>query len=248
MSARSSSRYAFVVLGVTFLALLVSAGLRSAPSVLMLPLQQSFGWSRVTVSTTAAIGIFLYGLAGPFVAALMQTVGLKRTLVAGLALMAISTALSLLMTQPWQYVLSWGVFSGLGTGAVANVMGAVVVNRWFARRQGLAMGLLTASTATGALIFLPLMAALTTGGAWRGVVMLISLACAALIPIVLLLMPERPADIGQARYGETEALPPEAPASARATLGLAFGALGRAARAPIFWLLTGTFFVCGLTT
>lgn len=248
MATRSVSRYAFVVLGVTFLALLVSAGLRSAPSVLMLPLQQTFGWSRVTVSTTAAVGIFLYGLAGPFVAALMQTVGLRRTLVTGLALMAASTGASLLMTQPWQYVLSWGVFSGLGTGAVANVMGAVVVNRWFAARQGLAMGLLTASTATGALIFLPLMAALTTGGAWKSVVVLVSLACAALIPIVLLLMPERPADIGQARFGEDQAPPPETRPSARATLGLAFGALTRAARTPIFWLLAGTFFVCGLTT
>src|SRR6187402_1894078 len=149
------TNYAFVVAGVTFAALLVAAGLRAAPSVLMLPLGANFGWSRATVSTAAAVGICLYGLVGPFAAALMQTVGIRRTMMGGLALMAGATFASLWMSAPWQYILTWGVISGIGSGAVASVMGAAVVNRWFATRQGLIMGILTASTATGALIFLP---------------------------------------------------------------------------------------------
>jgi MFS family permease len=240
--------YAWVVAGITFLALLAAAGLRSAPGVLLTPLHDAFGWERGALSAAAALGIFLYGLVGPFAAALMQTLGLKRTLLAGLILMSASTALSLFMAQPWHYVLTWGVLSGLGSGAVALSMGATVVNRWFVARRGLVMGLLSASTATGSLIFLPAMAALAESGGWRPVVVAVSLAAAALIPVVLFLMPERPADIGQPPYGASRIEP--APPAGRPldAVRLALGVLARAAQKPAFWLLFATFFVCGFTT
>ena len=237
-----------VVVGVTFAALLVSAGLRATPGVLIQPLELHFGWDRATISFTAAVGIFLYGLVGPFAAALMQTVGIRRTMLGGLALMSASTFASLWMTQPWQYLMSWGIFSGVGTGAVASVLGAAVVNRWFATRQGLVMGLLSASTATGALIFLPLLAWLAREGAWRPTVLAVSIACAALIPLVLLFVPERPGDVGTGRFGETADAPPPPPMKQASTAMLAIDVLMMAARRPVFWLLFGTFFVCGLTT
>jgi MFS family permease len=240
--------YAAIVVGITFLALLVSAGLRSAPGVMMLPLEQHFGWDRATISAAAAIGIFLYGLVGPFAAALMLTIGIKRTMLAGLALMSASTFASLWMAEPWQYVLSWGVFSGVGSGAVASVLGAAVVNRWFATRQGLVMGMLTASTATGALVFLPVLAWLAEGGAWRPVALAVSITTAAVIPLVLLFVPERPQDMGVRRFGETDESAPPPVLKQAATPALAFTALFRASRSPMFWLLFGTFFVCGLTT
>jgi len=239
--------YAFVVAGATFAALLVAAGLRAAPGVLMIPLGANFGWSRATISTAAAVGICLYGLVGPFAAALMQTVGIRRTMMGGLALMAASTFASLWMSQPWQYILTWGVISGVGSGAVASVMGAAVVNRWFATCQGLIMGALTASTATGALVFLPFMAWLSRHGAWQPVVWFVCIACAVLIPVVALLVPEHPADIGTERFGATESAPPRLPRGAPSAM-LAIDALRTASRSPTFWLLFGTFFVCGLTT
>jgi len=246
-SHRKAIRYAALVVAVTFFALLVSAGVRSAPGVLMVPLQMHFGWDRATISMTAAVGIFLYGLVGPFAAALMLSFGIKRTMLAGLFLMAGATFISQWMTQSWQFLLTWGVLSGLGSGAVASVLGAAVVNRWFAKRQGLVMGLLSASTATGSLIFLPVLAWLSREAAWRPVVLAVSLACLVLIPLVALLVPEHPSEVGTHRYGETEesAAPPLRQA---ATPGLAIAALGRASRSPTFWLLFGTFFVCGLTT
>lgn len=240
--------YAWVVVGVTFVSLLAAAGLRSAPGVLMAPLNEAFGWDRGQLSLAAAIGIFLYGLVGPFAAAVMQTLGVKRTLLAGLVLMSGATAASLLMREPWQYIATWGVLSGLGSGAVALAMGATVVNRWFVARRGLAMGLLSASTATGSLVFLPLMASLAEAGGWRPVVLTVSLAAAALIPLVLLLMPERPADIGQRPYGAAEDPPPATTGSALEGLKLAITVLVRAAQTPTFWLLFATFFVCGFTT
>jgi MFS family permease len=233
---------------VTFFALLVSAGLRATPGVLMMPLQLNFGWDRATISFAAAVGIFLYGLVGPFAAAFMISFGIRRTMLAGLLLMAASTFASLWMRLPWQYVLSWGVMSGIGSGAVASVLGAAVVNRWFATRQGLIMGLLSASTATGSLIFLPFLAWLSSQGAWRPMVLSVSLACLILVPIVALVLPEHPGDIGLRRFGErADSVPPPALKQAR-TAGLAIAVLLRAARRPVFWLLFGTFFICGLTT
>ncbi|QNQ08117.1 MFS transporter [Sphingomonas alpina] len=240
--------YAYVVVAVTFLALLISAGLRSAPGVLMVPLEVNFGWDRATISFSAAVGLLLYGLVGPFAAALMVSFGIRRTMLAGLALMSASTFASLWMTLPWHYVLSWGVISGVGSGAVASVLGAAVVNRWFATRQGLVMGLLSASTATGALVFLPLLAWLAREGAWRPVVMAVSIACLVLIPLVAWIVPERPGDVGTRRFGETDESEPPPPLKQAASPMLAFAALFRAAKQPVFWLLFGTFFVCGLTT
>src|SRR5690606_14536128 len=152
------------VVAVIFVCLLIAAGLRSAPAVMMLPLESELGWGRDVVSLAAAIGIFLYGLAGPFAAGLMERFGLRRILLGALVLMAGSTALSLLMTEPWHMVATWGVFSGIGSGAVATVLGATIVNRWFKTNRGLVMGLMAASSATGMLVFLPVLAVLAQWG------------------------------------------------------------------------------------
>jgi MFS family permease len=239
--------YAFVVAAAVFVALLSAAALRSAPGVLMLPLEKSFGWDRATVSLAAGIGILLYGLTGPFAAALMQTFGVRRTVTLALVLMAVSTGLSAFMTQAWQYIATWGVMAGFGSGAVAMVLGATVVNRWFVARRGLVMGLLTASTATGTLIFLPAMAWLADQGGWRPVVLTIAGVTAVLAPIMWLLLPERPSEIGHKPYGAPDDYV-EPPPPANSAIGNAFGALARAAKTRTFWLLFVGFFVCGLTT
>jgi len=239
-------KYAFVVAGVIFLALLAAAGVRAAPGVLILPLGQAFGWSRDTVSLSAALGIFLYGMVGPFAAALMQAVGVRRTLLAALALMAVSISASAWMTQPWQLMLSWGVFSGIGSGCVAIVLGATVVNRWFVAHRGLMMGLLTASTATGTLAFLPALAAIAQHGGWQPVVWTVAGGCTLLIPLVWWLLPERPGDIGLRPYGATEDELDTAPR--RNLLAIALGSLAAASKQRTFWFLFATFFICGFTT
>jgi MFS family permease len=242
-------RYAFVVVGVIFLALLASAGLRSAPGVLILPLEDAFGWGRDTISLSAAVGIFLYGLVGPFAAALMDRVGLRRTVMGAFALMSLATAASLFMAEPWHLILTWGVFSGIASGAVATVLGATIATRWFKTNRGLVMGLLSASTASGNLIFLPGMAALAESGGWRPVVTAVAIVTACLIPLVYFFVPERPASIGVGPYGSTE--PPGNEEIRRVPdnfLAATFGTLAVAARTRTFWLLFGTFFVCGFTT
>ena len=240
--------YAFVVAGAIFLALLAAAGLRAAPGVLILPLEKAFGWDRGAISLAAAVGIFLYGLTGPFAAALMQSFGLRKTVTLALLLMSVSTGLSAFMTQTWQYVATWGVLAGFGSGAVAMVLGATVVNRWFVAQRGLMLGLLTASTATGSLIFLPGMALIADHGGWKPVVVTVSIVTLLLAPLVWLLIPERPADVGLRPYGAPDDY--EAPASLNGAnaLAYAFQTLGRAAKTRTFWLLFLGFFICGLTT
>ncbi len=240
--------YAFVVAGVTFLALLAAAGLRAAPGVLILPLEKSFGWDRGSISLAAAIGIFLYGLTGPFAAALMQSFGVRKTVSLALVLMAVSTGLSAFMTQSWHYVATWGVLAGFGSGAVAMVLGATIVNRWFVERRGLMLGLLTAATATGSLIFLPAMAFIAEHGGWRPVVLTVAAVAAIMAPIAWLLIPERPADIGHKPFGAGEDWVEPPRGSATGALAGAFGALARASKTRTFWLLFLGFFICGLTT
>ena len=247
LARRLGQNYAFVATAVVFLALLVAAGLRSTPGVLIVPLEQAFGWPRDVISLSAAIGIFLYGLVGPFAAALMQRFGIRTVLVGALALMSASTAASAFMTSPLHLILTWGVFTGIGSGCVAVVLGAAVVNRWFVARRGLMMGLLTASAATGTLIFMPAIAALAQTSGWKPVVWTVAGACAVLIPLVLWLLPERPQDLGLRAYGATADTPPQV-ASSGNLLEATFGALLRASRNRNFWLLFATFFICGFTT
>ncbi len=241
-------RYAFVVVGVIFFCLLFSAGLRATPSVLLDPLEQSFGWSRSVTSLAAAIGIFFYGMAGPFAAAAMDHFGLRRVLLAALAVMAASSAASAYMTQAWQLIALWGVFSGISSGAVATVLAATIANRWFKQHRGLAMGILTASTATGNLIFLPVLASLASSTDWRRAVWAVAAAMVLMVPLVWRLVPDRPADVGLRPYGDDSAHTPAATESKTGLLAAAFGALKRASCTRAFWLLFATFWVCGFTT
>ncbi|HXZ01940.1 MAG TPA: MFS transporter [Stellaceae bacterium] len=239
--------YAWIVAAVTFLVLLAAVGIRVTPSVLIVPLERDFGWSRGTISFAISLNIVLYGLIGPFAGALMQQLGIRRTVLLALALVGASVAASTLMTAPWQLVLAWGLAVGLGTGVTALVLGATIVNRWFAKQQGLVMGIIAASTATGQLVFLPLLAALAESAGWRPVVWVAAVVAVAMIPVVALLLPESPAAIGLAPYGAAENAAMGGVARAN-PVHLALAALGRASRSGGFWLLFASFFICGAST
>ncbi|WP_395674230.1 MFS transporter [Inquilinus sp.] len=240
------THYGWVAAGVAFFVLLAAAGVRATPSVLIVPLEQSFGWSRDTISFAIGVNIFLYGLMGPFAAAAMQRFGIRPVIIFALAVLAAAVSASTLITQEWQLVLTWGLFVGFGSGIAAMVFGATIVNRWFHARRGLVMGLLTASTATGSLVFLPILAEVAENFGWKPVAWVVAIAVAAMIPVVFLLLPERPQDVGLGRLGEA---PGAAPTAATGNpIVTAFRILGRASKKRDFWLLAGSFFVCGLTT
>jgi len=242
--------YAWVVAGVTFLTLLTAAGVGSARGILILPLEHEYGWSRTTISAAISLAIILYGLLGPFAAALVERFGIRGVMVAALALMAAGSGLTPLMTAPWQFMLLWGVVVGGGTGMTALALSAIITNRWFSERRGLVQGILSASTSTGQLLFLPAMAAAAETYGWR--VSMLGIAAVALcaMPIVALLMRNRPADIGLRPYGETGApvSPPVQSIKPVNPAAMALAGLGEGIKSRNFWLLFGSFFVCGFST
>jgi sugar phosphate permease len=236
--------YSWVVLGTMFLVMLATAGVRASPSVLIVPLQNAFGWDRATISAAVSVNIGLYGVIGPFGAALMQTLGLKRTILIALSVLACAVTLSGFIDAKWQLFLTWGVLVGLGSGATAGGLAATVANRWFVKNRGLAVGILTASNASGQLVFLPVLAAIAEGGSWRMVSWVVAAFAALLIPVVLLLLPESPRSIGLGPLGA--AVEPE-PVRRHNPVGMALGGLATGARTLDFWLLAGSFMICGFS-
>ncbi len=251
-SARSAGpsgdgfHYGWVVLAVMFCAMLAGVGVRAAPGVMIVPLQHAFGWDVSTISGAVSINIILLGLTGPFLTGLMEVIGLKRTILGCMTVLMTGTGLSYFMTEPWQLFVTWGLMVGIGAGAGAVGMAAAVANRWFIRRTGFAMGMLSSANAAGQLVFLPLLALLANRYGWQGVAVGVTAAIAVMIPVVALVLPESPASIGLPPYGGTAVIAPQA-RSANPFM-IAVHALRRASRSMDFWLLTLSFGICGLST
>jgi len=247
--ARRNIHYGWVAVAVTFLTLLVTAAAMGAPGVLIVPLEQEFGWSDAQISSALALRIVLFGLFGPFAAAFMNRFGVRRVIMVAMGLIAAGLLASMAMTQVWQLILLWGVVVGVGTGLTAMVLAATVATRWFNHRRGLVMGMLAASSATGQLIFLPLIAELTTHLGWRMALVFVSGMLGLTAIVALLFMRDRPSDLNLPLYGETKITPPPAAGVGLVSLLMSpLVVLKDVARAPIFWVLFGTFFVCGFST
>ncbi len=250
---------AWFVAAVAFVALLGAAGFRAAPGVLMVPLQDEFGWSRGTLSLAVGVNLVLFGLTAPFAAALMDRFGIRRVTAVALTLVALGSGLTVFVQQSWQLVLLWGVLVGLGTGSMALVFAATVAQRWFVARRGLVMGILTAGSATGQLIFLPVVAATAEVAGWRTASLVIAGAALAVVPLVLLVLRDHPSDLGVTAYGAEEPEPrrhedvahepDQIPATVQHGAGrAAVEALREASHSRTFWALMAGFAICGATT
>ena len=244
--ARRGVHYGWAVVAVTFLVMLSTAAAMGMPGVLLRPLTHDFGWSTAAVSGPLSLRLLLYGLMAPFAAALLQRYGVRKTVAVAMLLIVGGILLATHMTALWQLWLTWGLLVGIGTGLTAMVLGATVSNRWFTARRGVVMGLLTASAATGSLIFLPLAAWLAQHYGWRVALLPAAAACAVAGVLMLLFGRDHPGELGLPSYGERTVAPPPARGGNAARLALA--TLFDVARTRAFWLLFFTFFVCGLST
>lgn len=239
---------AVMVAVVTFVTLIGAAGFRSAPGVLMVPLEEEFGWSRSVLSTAVSINLVLFGVTAPFAAALMERFGIRRVVIAALVLITLGSGLTVFVTASWQLVLLWGVLVGLGTGSMALVFAATIANRWFVRRRGLVMGVLTAGSATGQLIFLPVIAMVSDSIGWRTASLIVAGACLAVVPLVLVFLHERPSERGVLPYGATDPDQVEAEPAETGSARRALSVLRRASRHRTFWALAVGFAICGAST
>ena len=239
--------YSWVIAAVGLVTLIVAAGFRSTTGILIVPLQNEFGWSRATIGFAVAINLVIYGLGGPFAAAFVERYGMRRVITFAVLGIALGAGLSTRMNAPWQLDVLWGVVNAAATGAISIPLGAIIANRWFAKRRGLVTGLLTASSATGQLIFLPLLAWIVTQWGWRyaaGTAAVV--AVVFVLPLVLVFMRDRPSDLGLAPFGGDVLEPAAAPTGN--PFATAVRALGGVRRSRAFWLLAGSFFICGAST
>ncbi|MEU6318429.1 MFS transporter [Streptomyces sp. NPDC047009] len=237
---------AWFVAAVTFVTIIGAAAFRSLPGLLIDPLHQEFGWSRGTIGAAVSINLALYGLTAPFAAALMDRFGIRRIVAVALTVIALGSGLTVWMDSAWQLLLCWGLLVGLGTGSMALAFAATVTNRWFTERRGLVTGILTAASASGQLIFLPVLSWIVETHDWRPAAVTVSLAALAVVPFVWLLLRDHPADVGLKPYGAKEFVPKPEPA--RGAARRAVTVLSSAARTGTFWLLAGSFAICGAST
>ncbi len=241
--------YGWAVAAVTFLTMLATAGALGSAGVLIVPLQREFGWSNADISSALAVRLVLFGLMGPFAAAFMNRFGLRKVVATALVLVATGLAASLFMTRVWQLVLLWGVVVGFGTGMTALVLGATVATRWFSKRRGLVVGMMTASNATGQLVFLPLLATLTSIAGWRTAIAFVVSMLLVALALVALVIRNYPDDVGLAPYGEANRVAPPKQSPGLLTLVASpLAALREASGTWVFWVLFLSFFVCGLST
>ncbi len=244
--ARRGIHYGWAMVAVTFLCMLSTAAAMGMPGVLIGPLRQEYGWSTTSISGAMALRLALFGLLGPFAAAVMARYGLRLTVAVAMSLIVVGSALATRMTTQWELWATWGLMLGVGTGMTALVLGATVASQWFTARRGLVVGLLTASSATGTLMFLPAAAWLAEHYGWRSALALAAAACAVSGLLMVLVGRDHPSEIGLPPYGETAVV--ARVGSGRNPAMAALAALRDGLRTRDFWLLFGTFFVCGLST
>ena len=224
-----------------------AAGMRSAPSVLMVPLEDEFGWSRSIISLAVGINVLLFGLTAPFAAALMEKFGVRRVVMSALTSVGLGSGLTIFMKSSWQLILLWGVLVGVGAGSMALVFVATVVNRWFISKRGLVSGVLSAATASGQLIFLPSVASIASHHGWRAASLLVSGGALMMVPLIYFFMKESPQAVGSTPLGAD--VDWQAPVKNDTNPAkLAISILRRVSRSKAFILLTFSFFVCGLST
>ena len=238
---------AWIAAAITWFTLVASAGYRSAPSVLIVPLEDAFGWSRSQIALAISVNILLYGLTAPFAAALMERFTVRKVVMSALAAVSLGAFLTIFMNKPWHLILLWGVVVGIGTGSMALVFAATVASRWFMQRRGLVVGALTAAAATGQLVFLPLLSKLAMDHGWKSVSITIAASAAVVIPLIWWGLNEQPQDIGHKPYGAPEDWVAPEKIEGHAAKN-AINALREGSKRKDFWLLFGTFFICGLST
>ncbi len=235
--------YAWIVSAITFTVLLVAAGVRTAPGVFIKPLEAEFGWSRASISLAIAVSLIAFGLGGPIAGGLIDRFGPRRIMLAGLSVIALGLAPLLMLQSLWQLHVFWGVITGIGTGAIATVLGATVAHRWFKTHRGLMIGLFGAASSAGQLVFLPGLMSVTSSGGWRMAIgMLVGTMVLLLVPVALW-MKDRPQDIDALPVGDDGVTAVGIAESS----GPAFS-IGQAIHTRDFWLLAGSFFICGYTS
>ncbi|GAK09480.1 LOW QUALITY PROTEIN: transporter [Geomicrobium sp. JCM 19038] len=237
--------YGWVILAITFFSIIAAGVTIASSGVLMTPFQRDFGWDRSAIALAFGVSLFLYGIAGPFIAALLESVGLRRMMIGSMLTLLTGSILTLVMTELWHLIIIWGVIIGLGASLFLTVISPFVANYWFEKRRGLVVGILTASTATGQLILLPLLAVLISNYSWRIAMGLMIGICSVMLLLILLFMKNKPEDVGLRLMEQTTVVKRWVRVRNQSSQ-MRFE--GGQVKSRVFWLLSLSFFICGFST
>lgn len=240
--------YSWFILIVTFFSIIVAGITLSSSGVFINPLEKEFQWERSTIALAFAVSLFLYGISGPFMAALLEVIGLKKMMLSAMTTLIVGITLTFLMNQSWQLIVVWGGIIGLGASLFLTVLSPYVANHWFVKSRGLAVGILTASTATGQLILLPVLAMIIEHYSWRWAMGLILLLSTMMFTLIAIFIKNKPQDVGLNPYGQDEFIEEQSVQQKKNPIQIAFNGLLEAVKVKAFWLLAGSFFICGLST
>ncbi|WP_066299995.1 MFS transporter [Bacillus sp. FJAT-29937] len=240
--------YSWLILAITFFSIIVAGIVMSASGVFIDPFEKEFGWDRSVIALGFGISMFLFGISGPFMAALLNVIGLKKMMIVSMSTLLTGIMLTFIMNQSWQMIIIWGFIIGLGSSLFLTVLSPYVANLWFEKRRGLAIGILTAATATGQLILLPILAAIIEHYSWRPAIGLIMILGIIMLIIILIFMKNTPKDVGILPYGREEEVQESNEGQKENPIVIAFKGLHEAVKVKEFWLLSSSFFICGLST
>ncbi|WP_077212192.1 MFS transporter [Bacillus dakarensis] len=240
--------YSWFILAITFFSIIVAGIVVSSSGVFIDSFEKELGWDRSTISLAFGVCLLFYGVSGPFMAALIDVIGLKKMMMMSMVILLTGTVLTFFMTHSWQLLIIWGFIFGLGSSLLLTVISPYVANTWFEKRRGLAVGILTASMATGQLVLLPILASLIEKYSWKWAMGLISTLSFIMLLVIILFMKNKPKDVGLLPYGLQEEKPESSEVNKENPISTAFNGLLQAVKVKEFWLLAGSFFICGLST
>ena len=239
--------YGWVMAGLVFLMTIMASAVSSTPQLIILPITEEYNWQISDI--TNAIGLMFFTLAclAPFSGALILNLGVTPVVLIALGLNIIGLGLSIISFEKWHFLITIGVFLGAASGIIGLGLTATVASRWFVKRRGLVVGFLTAAFAAGQLLFVPLMAWITTVVDWR-FALLIPIMGSLISSILFLFFGKNwPSDLNLAPFGSLTIEKPPKKASQNAVL-VSFQVLKSATTQPAFWILSATFFICGLSS
>jgi sugar phosphate permease len=241
--------YGWFIVALSFFANLTIAGIRSAPSVLIHPLEAEFGWTRTEIASAASLNLLLLGLFAPLGGWLIDRVGPRRVILGCLTATALGLVAVVFVQQLWQLIVVWGIVLGVASG-ITPALGASIASRWFVSRRGLAIGIMTNANAAGQVVYLPLLMMVIVASGWRSALLAMAAASAMILPAIWFWMRDNPAQLGLEPYrgiAPSDANQRRIPYARGDIRPLSLVAASEVFSTSTFWILSGCFFICGVT-
>ena len=240
--------YGWIVVAACVFIAMAGSGAYNGFGVFIIPMSEEFGWSRSAISLAASVGAIVGGLSQPFFGRVFDRIGGRRLILVGLVAFGVSNILLMFTSNLLYLVLVFGVLIALAGSAGTFNTAVTLVSKWFERRRGTAIALVSAGGSLSGMVFVPFVAYTIPLVGWRNTWLIMGLIVLVLaVPVAFMVLKDDPSEVGHLPDGDKDAT---YPGSARSTsrAPLETGHWLNALRSLPFWQISGGYFVCGVTT